>query len=82
MIDGLASVFTGSTTAALQAVLEALKTRRHIAVVNVHDTYHAMKEREAAQRRAEGRKSAIAQAQVVLSCCAEGGGVPSVASVT
>lgn len=55
VIDGLASVFTCSTTATLQATLKALNGYKHICVVNLYDTYSAMNAREMAQKWAEGK---------------------------
>eukprot|EP00066_Takifugu_rubripes_P027985 XP_011617251.1 PREDICTED: hydrocephalus-inducing protein homolog [Takifugu rubripes] len=53
VIDGLASVFTCSRAATLQAVLKALNSYKHIYVINLHDTYSAMNAREIAQKCAE-----------------------------
>lgn len=71
MIDGLASAFTCSTTATLQTALKALRTHKHIYVVNLHDTYDAMKARETARRQAEG-KNHPSHRCTFFSCCVEG----------
>lgn len=54
MIDGLQSAFTHSASSALLVVLKALSNRKHIYVVNLSDSYDALKERERQQREAEG----------------------------
>lgn len=55
MIDGLESVYTQSEADTLQVVLKALKNRKHIYVVNLSDSYAALKARERAQRETEGK---------------------------
>uniref|UniRef100_A0A8D0AXJ9 HYDIN axonemal central pair apparatus protein n=1 Tax=Sander lucioperca TaxID=283035 RepID=A0A8D0AXJ9_SANLU len=53
VIDGLESVYTQSEADTLQVVLKALKNRKHIYVVNLSDSYAALKARERAQRETE-----------------------------
>ncbi|XP_071313817.1 hydrocephalus-inducing protein homolog isoform X2 [Trachinotus anak] len=53
VIDGLESVYTQSRASTLQVVLKALNNRKHIYVVNLSDTYAALKAVEKAQRDAE-----------------------------
>ncbi|KAM7413943.1 hypothetical protein PAMA_018980 [Pampus argenteus] len=53
VIDGLESVYTQSVANTLQVVLKALNNRKHIYVVNLLDSYTALKGRERAQREAE-----------------------------
>ncbi|XP_042266839.1 hydrocephalus-inducing protein homolog isoform X2 [Thunnus maccoyii] len=53
VIDGLESVYTQSVASTLQVVLKALNNRKHIYVVNLSDSYTALKARERAQREAE-----------------------------
>ncbi|XP_024138466.1 hydrocephalus-inducing protein homolog isoform X3 [Oryzias melastigma] len=53
VIDGLQSAFTHSASSALLVVLKALSNRKHIYVVNLSDSYDALKERERQQREAE-----------------------------
>ncbi|KAI3371721.1 hypothetical protein L3Q82_024292, partial [Scortum barcoo] len=53
VICGLESVFTESMASTLQVVLKALNYRKHIYVVNLCDSYTALKERERAQRESE-----------------------------
>lgn len=55
MVDGLASAFTSSRAATLQAILKALNSYKHIYVINLYDTYSAMSAREIAQKCAEGK---------------------------
>ncbi|KAM9854716.1 hydrocephalus-inducing protein homolog [Aulostomus maculatus] len=52
VIDGLESVFTQSVASTLQVVLKALNKRKHIYVVNLLDSYTALKDREREQREA------------------------------
>ncbi|XP_074533739.1 hydrocephalus-inducing protein homolog [Halichoeres trimaculatus] len=53
VIDGLNSLYTQSAASTLQVVLKALNNRKHIYVVNLSDSYAALKERERAQRETE-----------------------------
>ncbi|XP_028440234.1 hydrocephalus-inducing protein homolog [Perca flavescens] len=53
VIDGLESVYTQSEASTLQVVLKALNNRKHIYVVNLSDSYAALKARESAQRETE-----------------------------
>lgn len=55
MIGGLESVYTHSAARTLQVVLKALNNRKHIYVVNLSDSYAALKARERAQRETEGK---------------------------
>uniref|UniRef100_A0A3P9J4N0 Hydin adenylate kinase-like domain-containing protein n=1 Tax=Oryzias latipes TaxID=8090 RepID=A0A3P9J4N0_ORYLA len=54
VINGLQSVFTHSASSTLLVVLKALSNRKHIYVVNLSDSYDALKERERQQRQVEG----------------------------
>lgn len=56
MIGSLESVYTQSVAGTLQVVLKALNNRKHIYVVNLSDSYAALKARERAQRETEGKK--------------------------
>ncbi|KAI3370851.1 hypothetical protein L3Q82_007368 [Scortum barcoo] len=53
VIGGLESLFTQSPASTLQVVLKALNNRKHIYVVNLCDSYAALKARERAQREIE-----------------------------
>ncbi|XP_037834213.1 hydrocephalus-inducing protein homolog [Kryptolebias marmoratus] len=53
VIDGLTSLYTHSLSSTLQIILKALNNRKHIYVVNLSDTYAALKARERQQREAE-----------------------------
>ncbi|XP_054633597.1 hydrocephalus-inducing protein homolog [Dunckerocampus dactyliophorus] len=53
VIYGLDSVYTKSVASCLQVVLKALKNRKHIYVINLYDSYNALKARKRAQRKAE-----------------------------
>ncbi|XP_013867590.1 hydrocephalus-inducing protein homolog [Austrofundulus limnaeus] len=53
VIDGLKSLYTHSPSSTLQIILKALNNRKHIYVVNLCDTYEALKARENQQRAAE-----------------------------
>ncbi|XP_037539075.1 hydrocephalus-inducing protein homolog [Nematolebias whitei] len=53
VIDGLKSLYTQSLSSTLQIILKALSNRKHIYVVNLFDTYVALKARERQQREAE-----------------------------
>ncbi|KAM9351908.1 hydrocephalus-inducing protein homolog [Symphorus nematophorus] len=53
VICGLESVYTQSPASTLQVVLKALNNRKHIYVVNLSDSYAALKARERAQRETE-----------------------------
>ncbi|XP_053175951.1 hydrocephalus-inducing protein homolog [Scomber japonicus] len=53
VIDGLESVYTQSVAGTLQVVLKAFNNRKHIYVVNLSDSYNALKARERAQREAD-----------------------------
>ncbi|XP_029378255.1 hydrocephalus-inducing protein homolog [Echeneis naucrates] len=53
VIDGLKSVYTPSAASTLQVVLKAFNNRKHIYVVNLSDSYIALKAREKAQRETE-----------------------------
>ncbi|XP_023811732.1 hydrocephalus-inducing protein homolog isoform X1 [Oryzias latipes] len=53
VIDGLQSVFTHSASSTMLVVLKALSNRKHIYVVNLSDSYDAVKERERQQRQVE-----------------------------
>ncbi|XP_076588631.1 hydrocephalus-inducing protein homolog [Chaetodon auriga] len=53
VIGGLESVYTQSVASTLQVVLKALKNRKRIYVVNLSDSYTALKARERAQRETE-----------------------------
>ncbi|XP_070763174.1 hydrocephalus-inducing protein homolog [Enoplosus armatus] len=50
MIGGLESVYTQSAASTLQVVLKALNNRKHIHVVNLSDSYAALKARVRARR--------------------------------
>ena len=69
MIYGLESLYTQSPAGTLQAVLKALNNRKHIYVVNLSDSYTALKARERAQRETEGKKNAPSHTQQTR--CAE-----------
>uniref|UniRef100_A0A8C2Z823 Hydin adenylate kinase-like domain-containing protein n=1 Tax=Cyclopterus lumpus TaxID=8103 RepID=A0A8C2Z823_CYCLU len=70
VIDGLESVFAQSAASTLQMVLKALNNRKHVFVVNLFDSYAALKAREKAQREAKGKKkeekTAPANALIIL----------------
>ncbi|XP_039456431.1 hydrocephalus-inducing protein homolog [Oreochromis aureus] len=53
VIDGLDSAYTQVPASTLQVVLKALSNRQHIYLVNLSDSYTALKARERAQREAE-----------------------------
>ncbi|KAG7229797.1 hypothetical protein INR49_012446 [Caranx melampygus] len=53
VIRGLESVYTQSPASTLQVVLKALNNRKHIYVVNLSDSYAALKARERARKEAE-----------------------------
>nr|XP_046249402.1 hydrocephalus-inducing protein homolog [Scatophagus argus] len=53
VIGGLECVYTQSVASMLQVVLKALNNRKHIYVINLSDSYAALKSRERAQREAE-----------------------------
>ncbi|XP_061629909.1 hydrocephalus-inducing protein homolog [Phyllopteryx taeniolatus] len=53
IIHGLDSVYTTSVAYSLQVILKALNNRKHIYVINLSDTYSALKARMKAQRKAE-----------------------------
>ncbi|XP_025759455.1 hydrocephalus-inducing protein homolog isoform X1 [Oreochromis niloticus] len=53
VIDGLDSAYTRVPASTLQVVLKALTNRQHIYLVNLSDSYTALKARERAQREAE-----------------------------
>ncbi|TMS05303.1 Hydrocephalus-inducing protein-like protein [Larimichthys crocea] len=53
VIGSLESVYTQSVASTLQVVLKALNNRKHIYVVNLSDSYAALKARERAQRETE-----------------------------
>ncbi|XP_034542457.1 hydrocephalus-inducing protein homolog isoform X2 [Notolabrus celidotus] len=53
VIEGLNSLYTQSAASTVQVVLKALNNRKHIYVVNLSDSYAALKERERAQRETE-----------------------------
>ncbi|XP_045894223.1 hydrocephalus-inducing protein homolog [Micropterus dolomieu] len=53
VIGSLESVYTQSAASTLQVVLKALNNRKHIYVVNLSDSYAALKARETAQREAQ-----------------------------
>ncbi|XP_027128846.1 hydrocephalus-inducing protein homolog isoform X3 [Larimichthys crocea] len=53
VISSLESVYTQSVASTLQVVLKALNNRKHIYVVNLSDSYAALKARERAQRETE-----------------------------
>nr|XP_057932234.1 hydrocephalus-inducing protein homolog isoform X2 [Doryrhamphus excisus] len=53
VIYGLDSVYTKSVANCLQVVLKALNNRKHIYVVDLYDSYNALKTRKRAQRKAE-----------------------------
>ncbi|XP_061825847.2 hydrocephalus-inducing protein homolog [Nerophis lumbriciformis] len=53
VIYGLDSVYTKSVAYCLQVVLKALNNRKHIYLVNLYDSYNALKARKKAQRKAE-----------------------------
>lgn len=57
VIDGLESAYTQFTASTLQVVLKGLNNRKHIYVVNLSDSYAALKGRQRAQREAEGKIS-------------------------
>ncbi|CAJ1057505.1 hydrocephalus-inducing protein homolog isoform X2 [Xyrichtys novacula] len=50
VMDGLDSLYTQSASRTLQVVLKALNNRKHIYVVDLSDSYDALKARERAQR--------------------------------
>ncbi|XP_025999986.1 hydrocephalus-inducing protein-like isoform X2 [Astatotilapia calliptera] len=53
VIDGLDSAYTRVPASTLQVVLKALSNRKHIYLVNLSDSYTALKAREKAQSEAE-----------------------------
>ncbi|MED6236295.1 hypothetical protein ATANTOWER_007134, partial [Ataeniobius toweri] len=53
VINGLESVYSQSQPSTLQVVLKAFSNRKHIYVLNLSDTYDALKERDRQQREAE-----------------------------
>ncbi|XP_047205151.1 hydrocephalus-inducing protein homolog isoform X6 [Girardinichthys multiradiatus] len=53
VINGLESVYSPSQPSTLQVVLKAISNRKHIYVLNLSDTYDALKERDRQQREAE-----------------------------
>lgn len=53
VIDGLDSAYTWVPASTLQVVLKALSNRKHIYLVNLSDSYTALKARERAQNEAE-----------------------------
>ncbi|XP_062413858.1 hydrocephalus-inducing protein homolog [Pungitius pungitius] len=53
VIDGLESVYAQSAASVLQIILKALDNRKRIFVVNLSDSYDALKAREEAQREAK-----------------------------
>ncbi|XP_077372587.1 hydrocephalus-inducing protein homolog [Festucalex cinctus] len=53
IIHGLDSVYTPSVAYSLQVVLKALNNRKHIYVINLSDTYSALKARKKAQKKVE-----------------------------
>ncbi|XP_047451812.1 hydrocephalus-inducing protein homolog [Mugil cephalus] len=53
MIDGLESVYNPFAARTLQVLLKALNNRKHIYVVNLSDSYAALKGRQKAEREAE-----------------------------
>ncbi|XP_049580395.1 hydrocephalus-inducing protein homolog [Syngnathus scovelli] len=53
IIYSLDSVYTKSVAHSLQIILKALNNRKHIYVINIHDTYSALKARKMAERKAE-----------------------------
>ncbi|KAM4733696.1 hydrocephalus-inducing protein homolog isoform 3-T4 [Anableps anableps] len=53
VISDLESVYTQCLRSSLQIVLKALNNRKHLYVVNLFDTYDALKKRESQQRQAE-----------------------------
>ncbi|XP_030613884.1 hydrocephalus-inducing protein homolog isoform X2 [Archocentrus centrarchus] len=53
VIDGLESAYTQFPASTLQIVLKALNNRKHIYVVNLSDSYTALKARERARKEAE-----------------------------
>uniref|UniRef100_A0AAX7UEV6 Hydin adenylate kinase-like domain-containing protein n=1 Tax=Astatotilapia calliptera TaxID=8154 RepID=A0AAX7UEV6_ASTCA len=55
VIDGLDSAYTRVPASTLQVVLKALSNRKHIYLVNLSDSYTALKAREKAQSEAEGK---------------------------
>uniref|UniRef100_A0A3Q4HS25 Hydin adenylate kinase-like domain-containing protein n=1 Tax=Neolamprologus brichardi TaxID=32507 RepID=A0A3Q4HS25_NEOBR len=55
VIDGLDSAYTRVPVSTLQVVLKALSSRKHIYLVNLSDSYTALKARERAQSEAEGK---------------------------
>lgn len=66
----------------LQTALKALKTHQHIYVVNVHDTFDAMKARETARRQAKGKNHPSHRQTCFFSCCVEDYGDLSIVKVT
>ena len=55
MIDGLDSVYTEIASNTLQVVLKALSNYKHIYVVNLSDSYAALKARTRRQEEAESK---------------------------
>ncbi|KAM4554444.1 hydrocephalus-inducing protein homolog [Fundulus diaphanus] len=53
VINSLESIYTQCVPRTLQVVLKAFNNRKHIYVVNLFDTYDALKKRERQQREAE-----------------------------
>ncbi|MEQ2182367.1 hypothetical protein GOODEAATRI_021648, partial [Goodea atripinnis] len=53
VINGLETVYSQSQPSTLQVVLKAFSNRKHIYVLNLSDTYDALKERDRLQREAE-----------------------------
>lgn len=67
MVGGLESVYTNSVARTLQVVLKALNNRKHIYVVNLSDSYAALKAREKDQRETEGKYApAHARTQILI----------------
>lgn len=53
IFDGLESLFASSLESSLLCVLKAVKNRRHIFIVNLHQDYASCKAREEAERKRE-----------------------------
>lgn len=67
VIDGLNSLYTQSAASTVQVLLKALNNRKHIYVVNLSDSYAALKERERAQRETEGKTAPVLKTYTSVS---------------
>uniref|UniRef100_A0A672ZPB5 Uncharacterized protein n=1 Tax=Sphaeramia orbicularis TaxID=375764 RepID=A0A672ZPB5_9TELE len=55
VVEGLESLYTSSPSKTLQVILKAFDDRKHVYVVDVSDSYDAMKARQTAKREEEGK---------------------------